>query len=69
VSLRLAYLAVMHVFGRLALLGRFGADSTQIVGIAHAAAGSGRLYAVFQGASALLLLAAASSSFQAGPGC
>jgi hypothetical protein len=45
-----------------------GADSTQIAGIAHAAAGSGSLYAVFQGASALLLLAAASSSFQAGPG-
>jgi len=45
-----------------------GADSTQIAGIAHAAAGSGPLYAVFQGASALLLLAAASSSFQAGPG-
>jgi hypothetical protein len=45
-----------------------GADSTQIAGIAHAAAGTGPLYAIFQGASALLLLAAASSSFQAGPG-
>ena len=43
-------------------------DSTQIAGIAHAAAGTGPLYGLFQAASALLLLAAASSSFQAGPG-
>jgi hypothetical protein len=43
-------------------------DSTQIADIAHAAAGKGAAYAIFQGASALLLLAAASSSFQAGPG-
>jgi hypothetical protein len=44
------------------------ADSTQIADIAHAAAGKGALYAIFQATSALLLLAAASSSFQAGPG-
>jgi hypothetical protein len=43
-------------------------DSTQIADIAHAAAGKGAAYAIFQAASALLLLAAASSSFQAGPG-
>lgn len=45
-----------------------GADSTQIADIAHAAAGPGWLYGAFQLTSALLLLAAASSSFQAGPG-
>ncbi len=45
-----------------------GTDSTQIADIAHAAAGKGAAYAIFQAASALLLLAAASSSFQAGPG-
>jgi hypothetical protein len=44
------------------------ADSTQIADIAHAATGKGPVYALFQAASALLLLAAASSSFQAGPG-
>jgi hypothetical protein len=43
-------------------------DSTQIADIANAAAGKGAAYAIFQAASALLLLAAASSSFQAGPG-
>ncbi|KIF75715.1 hypothetical protein QR77_21130 [Streptomyces sp. 150FB] len=43
-------------------------NSTQIADIAHAATGPGWLYTVFQLASALLLLAAASSSFQAGPG-
>ncbi|MGW7328162.1 amino acid permease [Streptomyces sp. NPDC054840] len=45
-----------------------GEDSTQIADIARAAAGSGWLYGAFQLTSALLLLAAASSSFQAGPG-
>ncbi|MFE5869237.1 amino acid permease [Streptomyces roseifaciens] len=45
-----------------------GHDSTQIAEIARAAAGSGRLYGAFQLTSSLLLLAAASSSFQAGPG-
>ncbi|MFF4953263.1 amino acid permease [Streptomyces chattanoogensis] len=45
-----------------------GADSTQIADIAHAAAGPGWLYDAFQLTSSLLLLAAASSSFQAGPG-
>jgi len=44
------------------------ADSTQIADVAHAATGKGFVYAVFQATSALLLLAAASSSFQAGPG-
>jgi hypothetical protein len=43
-------------------------DSTQIADIAHAAAGHSVLYGLFQAASALLLLAAASSSYQAGPG-
>jgi hypothetical protein len=43
-------------------------DSTQIADIAHAAAGKGVVYAIFQATSALLLLAAVSSSFQAGPG-
>jgi hypothetical protein len=45
-----------------------GADSTQIADIAQASAGNGVTYAAFQVTSALLLLAAASSSFQAGPG-
>lgn len=44
------------------------ADSTQIADIARAAAGNGTLFALFQASSALLLLSAASSSFQAGPG-
>jgi hypothetical protein len=43
-------------------------DSTQIADVAHAAAGNGVVYALFQATSALLLLAAASSSLQAGPG-
>jgi hypothetical protein len=45
-----------------------GHNSTQIADVANAATGHGGVYAVFQAASALLLLAAASSSFQAGPG-
>ncbi|MGZ4481446.1 MAG: amino acid permease [Gaiellales bacterium] len=44
------------------------ADSTQIADVARGAAGGGPVYALFQATSALLLLAAASSSFQAGPG-
>jgi hypothetical protein len=44
------------------------ADSTQIADGAPAAAGDGLVFALFQGASSMLLLAAASSSFQAGPG-
>ena len=44
------------------------ANSTQIADIAKAATGNGVSYALFQATSALLLLAAASSSFQAGPG-
>lgn len=43
-------------------------DQTQISELAKAATGSGSLFAFFQLSSALLLLAAASSSFQAGPG-
>lgn len=43
-------------------------DSTQIADLAHTAVGGGGLFALFQLASSLLLLAAASSSFQAGPG-
>jgi hypothetical protein len=42
--------------------------STQIADIARRAVGSGLLFSLFQWTSALLLLAAASSSFQAGPG-
>lgn len=44
------------------------ADSTQIADVARAAVGDGLVFALFQGASSMLLLAAASSSFQAGPG-
>jgi hypothetical protein len=44
------------------------ADSTQIADVARAAGGNGALFALFQAASSLLLLSAASSSFQAGPG-
>ena len=44
------------------------ADSTQIAEIARTAAGDGSLFAAFQVTTAILLLAAASSSFQAGPG-
>ena len=43
-------------------------DSTLIADVARAAVGSGPLFAAFQLTSSLLLLAAASSSFQAGPG-
>ncbi len=43
-------------------------DSTEIADLAHAAVGKGALYGFFQLASSVLLLAAASSSFQAGPG-
>lgn len=44
------------------------ANSTEIAEVARAAAGSGALFAAFQLTTAVLLLAAASSSFQAGPG-
>jgi hypothetical protein len=43
-------------------------NSTQIADLAETAVGSGGLFAFFQLSSSLLLLAAASSSFQAGPG-
>jgi hypothetical protein len=42
--------------------------STQVAEIARASVGDGRLFGLFQLCTALLLLAAASSSFQAGPG-
>lgn len=45
-----------------------GADSTQIGNLGEAAVGRGPLFAFFQLSSGLLLLSAASSSFQAGPG-
>jgi hypothetical protein len=44
------------------------AGSTMIADVAKRATGDGALFAFFQLASSLLLLAAASSSFQAGPG-
>ena len=44
------------------------ANSTQVSEIARTAVGGGALFASFQLTTALLLLAAASSSFQAGPG-
>jgi hypothetical protein len=44
------------------------ANSTQIAEVARAATGDGSLFAAFQVTTAVLLLAAASSSFQAGPG-
>src|SRR5260370_28498055 len=43
-------------------------NSTWIAGVAQPAIGRGALFAAFQVSSAVLLLAAASSSFQAGPG-
>ena len=42
-------------------------DSTQVAEIARASVGPGPLFGAFQLCTALLLLAAASSSFQAGP--
>ncbi len=45
-----------------------GTDQTQIANLARAAVGDGGVFGAFQIASGLLLLAAASSSFQAGPG-
>jgi hypothetical protein len=45
-----------------------GKDSTLIADVAEASVGRGALYALFQLTSSLLLLAAAASSFQAGPG-
>jgi amino acid transporter len=44
------------------------ANSTLVANLARASAGHGTLFAAFQLASLLVLLAAASSSFQAGPG-
>jgi len=45
-----------------------GKDSTLIANVAEASVGRGPLFALFQLTSSLLLLAATSSSFQAGPG-
>lgn len=44
------------------------ANSTEIAEVARMAVGDGSLFAAFQMTTAVLLLAAASSSFQAGPG-
>jgi hypothetical protein len=61
-TMAFAYLATrMHV-------GVPPAGSTQMAEIARASVGTGRLFGFFQVASSVLLLAAASSSFQAGPG-
>ena len=49
-------------------VGAPGENSTLIADIARTAAGDGAWFALFQLTSSLLLLAAASSSFQAGPG-
>jgi Mn2+/Fe2+ NRAMP family transporter len=45
-----------------------GPDDTQIADLADAAVGKGALFGFFQLSSSVLLLAAAASSFQAGPG-
>jgi hypothetical protein len=45
-----------------------GADETQIANLGRASVGAGGLFAFFQLSSSMLLLAAAASSFQAGPG-
>ena len=45
-----------------------GPDETQIANLGRASAGEGALFAFFQLSSSMLLLAAAASSFQAGPG-
>ena len=61
VTLTITWLAVrLHI-------GIPPADSTQIADVARAVSGR-TVFALFQATSALLLLAAASSSFQAGPG-
>jgi hypothetical protein len=45
-----------------------GSDETQIANLGRASVGPGGLFAFFQLSSSMLLLAAAASSFQAGPG-
>jgi hypothetical protein len=45
-----------------------GSDETQIANLGRASTGEGALFAFFQLSSSMLLLAAAASSFQAGPG-
>jgi hypothetical protein len=45
-----------------------GSDDTQIADLAKSAVGGGALFGFFQLSSSVLLLAAAASSFQAGPG-
>lgn len=70
--LMLAIVATLTVsLSALAVSLRVGnppADSTTIAEVARAATGPGALFAAFQLTTAVLLLAAASSSFQAGPG-
>jgi hypothetical protein len=72
IMLTMAIVSLLTI-GITALAGRLTvgiprADSTQIADIARAAAGNGPLFALFQATSSLLLLSAAASSFQAGPG-
>jgi hypothetical protein len=70
--LMLAIVATLTVgLSALAVSLRIGippADSTTIAEVARAATGHGPIFAAFQATTAALLLAAASSSFQAGPG-
>jgi hypothetical protein len=70
--LMLAIVATLTIgLSALAVSLRIGippADSTTIAEVARAAAGHGPIFAAFQVTTAALLLAAASSSFQAGPG-
>ncbi len=73
ITLWLLAIVVVLTFGLAALafhlrVGIPRANSTQIAEVARAAAGRGVLFAAFQLTTAVLLLAAASSSFQAGPG-
>ena len=49
-------------------LGLPASDSTMLADVAQRAVGDGAMFAAFQGASALLLLAAAASSYMAGSG-
>jgi hypothetical protein len=59
------FIAILAVRLRVGIPGR---DSTMIADVAKASVGRGVLFALFQLTSSLLLLAAAASSFQAGPG-
>jgi len=60
-----AFITFLAVRLRVGIPGR---DSTMIADVAQGSVGRGTLFALFQFTSSLLLLAAAASSFQAGPG-